>query len=140
MGDSNKLDNPDLQAQQTWFNYGGVAPSISEFQNQGNVTGTAITTINVDTGIAITGPVVRLTGSVSGFTFNGSAPATISLVSPLTTKGDLYVRNSTSGTRLPVGTDGQVLTVDSAVADGVKWADASSGGDSLVNDLLLMGG
>lgn len=40
---------------------------------------------------------------------------------PLTTKGDL-VTYSSSVVRLAVGTNGQVLTADSAQATGVKWA------------------
>jgi hypothetical protein len=54
--------------------------------------------------------------------------ATPSGSSPTTTKGDLIVRSSTSDSRLPVGTNGQVLTADSAEALGVKWATASGGG------------
>lgn len=46
---------------------------------------------------------------------------------PLTTKGDLLVYTTVEA-RLPVGTNGQVLTVDSSEASGVKWA-ATSGGD-----------
>lgn len=45
--------------------------------------------------------------------------------SPLTTKGDLYTY-STTDARLGVGTNGQVLTADSAEATGLKWATASS--------------
>ena len=45
--------------------------------------------------------------------------------SPLTTKGDIYVYGATN-TRLPVGTDGQVLSSDSIQATGLKWI-ASSG-------------
>jgi hypothetical protein len=48
------------------------------------------------------------------------------LRSILTTKGDIYVRTSTGIVRLPVGTDDQVLVVDSAETTGVKWVDASS--------------
>ena len=47
--------------------------------------------------------------------------------SPLTTKGDLF-GYSTVDARIPVGTNGQVLTADSAEALGVKWATASGGG------------
>jgi hypothetical protein len=45
--------------------------------------------------------------------------------SPLTTKGDLYGR-STVDARVPVGTDGDVLTADSAQTLGVKWASPGS--------------
>ena len=44
--------------------------------------------------------------------------------SPLTTKGDLYTF-STVDARLPIGTNGQVLTVDNTTATGNKWADAT---------------
>lgn len=41
---------------------------------------------------------------------------------PLTTKGDLLTRSSTTATRLGVGTNGQVLVADSAEVTGLKWA------------------
>lgn len=46
--------------------------------------------------------------------------------SPLTTKGDVY-GYSTTNARIPVGTNGQVLTADSGQALGVKWAAGAGG-------------
>lgn len=45
---------------------------------------------------------------------------------PLTTKGDLF-GYSTTNARIPIGTDGQVLTADSAQSLGLKWATSSGG-------------
>lgn len=47
--------------------------------------------------------------------------------STVTAKGDLIVATGNGVvTRQGVGTDGQILTADSAEADGVKWASAGS--------------
>jgi len=48
--------------------------------------------------------------------------ASQSFTDPTTTKGDLLARNATALARLAVGTNGHVLTVDSATAQGIKWA------------------
>lgn len=42
--------------------------------------------------------------------------------SPLTTKGDVFTRNTAVDARLAVGTNGDVLTADSAQTVGIKWA------------------
>jgi len=58
----------------------------------------------------------------AGTTANGA----FNNLSPLQPKGDL-VAFSTVNARLPVGSDGQVLTADSAQTLGVKWAAVTAG-------------
>lgn len=52
-------------------------------------------------------------------------------VSPLTTKGDLYGFGS-SDARIPIGTNGQILTADSAETLGLKWATPAGGGGKVL--------
>jgi hypothetical protein len=60
--------------------------------------------------------------------------------STFTTKGDLLVATG-SGTfvRQGVGTNGQVLTANSAQADGVEWATVAAGGMTLISTTTLSG-
>lgn len=48
-------------------------------------------------------------------------------VTPLTSKGDLMVNNGTISTRLPIGTDGYILTADSSATSGMAWKPAGGG-------------
>jgi hypothetical protein len=53
------------------------------------------------------------------------------LSSPLTTKGDVW-GYSTTNARIPVGSNGTVLTADSAETLGVKWATPAGGGGKVL--------
>ena len=55
-------------------------------------------------------------------TANAAIPA-----STLTTKGDLLTRTSASLARLPIGSNGTVLTADSTATVGVTWATLPTG-------------
>ena len=69
-------------------------------------------------------------GKYARSTTSGIVWATVSGgagVSPLTTKGDIYVYG-TSDTKLPVGNDGEVIVADSSETLGLKWATVSGGG------------
>ena len=67
--------------------------------------------------------------------YNGSAWTASSGASVLTTKGDVATYD-TAPQRLPVGTNGFVLTADSTQTTGIKWA--SAGGGSTVNRNALL--
>lgn len=55
-------------------------------------------------------------------------------------KGDLIAATAADTVaRLAVGTNGQVLTVDSAEATGMKWATAAAGGMTLISTTTLTG-
>jgi hypothetical protein len=59
----------------------------------------------------------------------------VGATSPLTTKGDIYVYGS-SDTRLPVGSNDQILVADSNESLGLKWATSSSGGLTLISETV----
>ena len=59
-------------------------------------------------------------------TYSGSAWVAVGGGSPLTTKGDLY-GFSTVDARIPIGTNGHILTADSTQTLGLKWAAPAGG-------------
>jgi hypothetical protein len=92
-----------------------------------------IPTLNQNT----TGTASNVTGTVAianGGTGQTTATAAFDALSPLTTKGDLIAYDGTDGVRLPVGTNGYVLTADSTAASGVAWAAGGGGGVTASND------
>jgi hypothetical protein len=61
------------------------------------------------------------------------------ITNTLTTKGDLLGRTSSAASRLGVGSNGTVLTADSAEATGLKWATPAAGGMTLLSTTSLSG-
>jgi hypothetical protein len=55
----------------------------------------------------------------------------------VTTKGDIIARDASAPARLGVGTNGFVLTADSAEATGLKWAAVGGGKDDADNIIAV---
>ena len=88
-------------------------------------------TVAADWVFSLTGP----TGAV-GPAGSGGIPATI-----IDAKGDLIAGSAAdTAARVAVGTNGYVLTADSAEAAGVKWAVAAAGGGAGLQDVFFLMG
>jgi hypothetical protein len=97
------------------------------------ISGQTITRNAVDLASDITGTLPIANGGTGQTT----AVAAFDALAPTTTKGDLIVHNGTDNVRVPVGgTNGHVLTVDSAEATGVKWAAGGGGGLTNITETL----
>jgi hypothetical protein len=101
----------------------GTTNEIDVSASTGSVTLSLPTTINANT----TGNAANVTGIVAianGGTGQTTQTAAFDALAPTTTKGDLIVSNGSDNIRLAVGTNGFLLTADSAETSGVKWAAA----------------
>ncbi len=97
-----------------------VQSAIEEVQaNVMNVGDVVDDIISVPIG-GTTGQILGKTSNLDGAIAWQNPPVT----SPLTTKGDIYGHDGSVGVRIPVGTNGQLLTADSTVAAGVAFKDA----------------
>jgi len=66
---------------------------------------------------------------------------TLNQVTVATTKGDLLAYTGATSTRLPVGTNDQILIADSAQADGIKWGGTlSTLGATIKSDIITGNG
>jgi hypothetical protein len=94
-----------------------------------SLSGTVTSSGSLTLGGALTGVdlATQVTGTLpiaNGGTGQTTAVAAFDALAPTTTKGDLIVSNGTDNIRLGVGTNGYLLTADSAESSGVKWAAA----------------
>lgn len=97
--------------------------AVGTFALDTNTYLTGITSSDVTTALGYTPVTNARTLTINGVTYDLTADRSWTIAtssSPLTTKGDLYTF-STVDARLPVGTDGQILSADSAEATGLKW-------------------
>jgi hypothetical protein len=108
--------------------------------------GAGTTTITAGTATVNSAGSLGVTQYDGGFLYFSSASSAIwfdytqaGTTLPLTTKGDLF-GYSTTNARVPIGTNGQVLTADSTEALGLKWAAAAGGGGmTLISTTTLSG-
>jgi len=82
----------------------------------------ATANVNTRLGLGTAGQVLRVNSGATAPEWATTADQT-----PLTTKGDLFGFD-TADARIPVGTNGYVLTADSAETLGLKWAAPAGGG------------
>jgi len=98
------------------FQVSGISTGTTRTKTLQNNSGTIYETGGADVAIA------------DGGTGASTASTGFDNLSPLTTKGDIVVRNSSTNTRLPVGNDGQVLAADSTSATGLTYVTPNSAG------------
>ena len=114
----------------TTTNFGWTTPDDTDLVKDGaaaiRTLGSAIDTSLVDLKGGTTGQVLSKTSNTD-LDYSWTTPTD---QTPLTTKGDLF-GYSTADARIPIGTNGQVLTADSAETLGLKWADPAGGGKLL---------
>jgi hypothetical protein len=104
-----------------------------------NATGSAATVQEISTSrIPLFASSIGGTPSTATFLRGDGTWSTPSGASPLTTKGDLYTFD-TANTRLPVGTNGQVLVADNTTTTGLRWASTGTGVYTSSNGITLTG-
>jgi hypothetical protein len=124
-------------------NFGWQMPTstdlVTDLPADFEVFGQAVDTSLADLKGGTTGQVLAK-ASNTDMDFVWSADASGIPASAFTAKGVILVGTGTSTyTGQTVGTNGQVLTANSAQADGVEWATPASGGMTLLSTTTLSG-
>jgi hypothetical protein len=103
----------------------GGTGTVNGISLSGTVTSSGSLTLGgALTGVDLTTQVTGTLPIANGGTGQTTQTAAFDALSPTTTKGDLIVSNGSDNVRLGVGTNGYLLTADSAETTGVKWAAA----------------
>lgn len=98
-----------------------VGKATTDTLTNKSISGSTNTITNVSLTTGVTGTLPIGNGGTGQVTANPAFNA----LAPTTTKGDI-IAYSTVNARLPVGTDGQVLTADSTQATGLKWGTSAT--------------
>lgn len=72
-----------------------------------------------------------------GGTGQPTANTGFNALSPTTTKGDVIAHNGTINVRVPVGTNSQVLTANSAMASGLEWTNSAVADNSITTAKIV---
>jgi hypothetical protein len=129
----------------TTTNFGWDIPQSTDLVKDG---ATAIAALGQDIDIALvdlkggtTGQVLsKASGTDLDFTWVAQDDSSAIQNAIVDAKGDLISATAAdTPARLAVGTNGQVLTADSTTATGLKWATASGGGVTLIQDTVASG-
>jgi hypothetical protein len=86
------------------------------------IAANAVTTAKLADLSVTTGKIVDLAVTTAKIAANA---VTLGKLGALTTKGDVLTHDGTDHKRFGVGSNGQVLTADSAQANGIKWASVT---------------
>jgi hypothetical protein len=96
---------------------------------------TVLSVSNVDLTSEVTGALPIANGGTGQTT----AILGFNALSPLTTKGDIVTNDGTNDVRKAVGTNGQVLSANSAQADGLEWISPLTNPMDSEGDLIVGG-
>lgn len=126
-------------------NFGWSVPTSTDLVKDGataiETLGDSIDASLVDLKGGTTGQVLsKASGTDMDFTWVAQDDSNAIQNAIVDAKGDLIAATAAdTPARLAVGTNGQVLTADSAEATGLKWATSSAGGMTLLSTTTLSG-